>query len=450
METGIGDLLAIAIPAILFAFFIVVVMVHKELGPFVGASTGGKWILTLAFGMGVLAFSFKTVVALSVAKAPERVVAPALAAYRQSPVQHLPDAERLFAVGALPARYVWEALPTVAPAPADNPTTPEKVALGKRLYYDTRLSGDGTLSCASCHDLYDKAGGDGRRTAQGIAGQVGGRNVPTVWNAAFQSVLFWDGRARSLEEQAAGPIMNPIEMGMPTAVEAAQRIAADPAYREEFARVFGAGQAINLELIAKAIAAFERTLVTPDAPYDRFVRGDTGVLTAPQQRGMALFESLGCVTCHQGPAFSDASLLGGKMAFRVFPANATPFETRYGLMRDGGATGRENVRGVWRVPSLRNVALTGPYFHNGSVDTLEEAVRIMASAQLGAQLATSRHAVDAQQATWSPATRSFVRETRRSVSERDIADIVSFLRALSSDTLVVRVGAEKPSQLSRR
>jgi cytochrome c peroxidase len=436
MDVGIGDILAIAIPAILFAFFIVVVMVHKELGPFVGATTGGKWILTLAFGMGVIAFSFKTVVALSVAKAPDHVVAPVIAAYNQSPVTHLQGAERLFTAAPLPVSYVWQPLPERAPAPPDNPTTPEKVALGKRLYYDTRLSGDGTLSCASCHDLYEKAGGDGRRTATGIAGQVGGRNVPTVWNTAFQSVLFWDGRARSLEEQAAGPIMNPIEMGMTTTAEAEKRIAADPSYREEFARVFGAHQPITFDLIIKAIAAFERTLITPDAPYDRFVRGDTSALTPAQLRGMALFESLGCVTCHQGPAFSDASLIGGNMAFRVFPANATPFETRYQLMADGGATGRENVRGIWRVPSLRNVALTGPYFHNGSVDKLAEAVRIMASAQLGAALGADKGA--ARSVVWSPAERSFKREEKRVVSDRDVEDIVAFLGALTSDTLTAK------------
>lgn len=444
MDVGIGDILAIAIPAILFAFFIVVVMVHKELGPFVGATTGGKWILTLAFGMGVIAFSFKTVVALSVAKAPEQVVAPVIASYRQSPVQHLPDAERLFTAVSLPARYIWQPLPERAPAPPDNPTTPEKVALGKRLYYDTRLSGDGTLSCASCHDLYEKAGGDGRRTATGIAGQIGGRNVPTVWNAAFQSVLFWDGRARSLEEQAAGPIMNPIEMGMPTAAEAEKRIAADPAYREEFARVFGAHRPISIDLIVKALAAFERTLVTPDAPYDRFVRGDTTALSPAQLRGMALFESLGCVTCHQGPAFSDASLLGGNMAFRVFPTNPTPFETRYDLLADGGATGRSNVRGIWRVPSLRNVALTGPYFHNGAVDKLSETVRIMASAQLGATLGTVQGPL--RTVVWSPAERSFQREEKRSLGDRDVEDIVAFLNALTSESLAAKAAA----QLSRR
>lgn len=444
MDTGLGDILQIAIPAILLALFVVVLMVHKELGPFVGVSTGGKWMLTLAFSMGVVAFSFKIAVAMSLAKAPEHFVAPVIAAYRQSPVTPLEHWGTVFDASALPANYVWQPLPDKAPAPPDNPTTAEKVALGKRLYYETRLSGDGKLSCASCHDLYQQAGGDGRRTATGIAGQVGGRNVPTVWNAAFQSVLFWDGRAASLEEQAAGPIMNPIEMGMPTAAEAEKRIAADPSYREEFARVFGPDRPITLDLIVKAIAAFERTLITPDAPYDRFVRGDPSALNPAQIRGMALFEALGCVTCHQGPAFSDASLLGGKMALRMFPTNATPYEARYDLMADGGATGRNGVRGVWRVASLRNVALTGPYLHNGSVEKLSEVVRIMASAQLGATIGAN--AGPARTVVWSPADRAFKRVERRVVSDQDVEDIVAFLNSLSSDTLTAQMGKIKQAK----
>lgn len=447
MEAGIGDILEIAIPAILVAFSVVVMMVHKELGPFTGVSTGGKWILTAAFSMGVIAFTFKVAVALSVAKAPERVVTPVLAAYRQSPVTPLNDWGRLFDAAALPVNYVWQPLPEQAPAPADNPTTAEKAALGERLYYDTRLSGDGTLSCASCHDLYRKAGGDGRRTATGIAGQVGGRNVPTVWNAAFQSVMFWDGRARSLEEQAAGPIMNPIEMGMTSEAEAVRRIAADPSYREAFARVFGAHQPISFDLIVKSIAAFERTLITPDAPYDRFVRGDLTALNPAQIRGMALFESVGCVTCHQGPAFSDASLLGGRMALRVFPTNPTPYESRYDLLADGGATGRGDTRGVWRVASLRNVALTGPYLHNGSVDKLSEVVRIMAGAQLGATVGDA--AGPARTVVWSPAEHAFKRTERRVLSDRDVDDIVAFLDALSSDALKERARGHDTSERGR-
>jgi len=442
MDTGIGDILEVAIPAILIAFSLVVLMVHKELGPFVGISTGGKWMLTLAFGMGVIAFAFKITVALSVAKAPEQIVAPVIAAYRQSPVKHLNEwGTGIFDASGVPKEYIWEALPDKAPAPDDNPTTPEKVSLGKRLYYDARLSGDGTLSCASCHDLYGKGGGDGHRTATGIRGQVGGRNAPTVWNAAFQSVMFWDGRARSLEEQAKGPIMNPIEMGMTSVAEVEHRVSTDPAYQEEFARVFGPNQPITIDLIAKAIAAFERTLITPDAPYDRFVRGDATALTPQQIRGMALFESVGCVTCHRGPAFSDASLLGGQMAMRIFPTNPTPYETRYDLLADGGASGQHGVRGTWRVASLRNIALTGPYLHNGSVDNLQEMVRIMASAQLGATVGAN--AAPPRSVVWSPQERVFKRIERRTLSDQDVEDIVAFLNSLSSDTLSAQLAKSK-------
>jgi cytochrome c peroxidase len=442
METGIGDLLEVAIPAILVAFALVVLMVHKELGPFSGVSTGGKWMLTMAFSMGVLAFAFKMTVALSVAKAPDQVVAPVLAAYRQAPVTGLKDWNGIYNAAPQPVAYVWQALPEKAPAPVDNPTTDEKVALGKRLYYDTRLSADGRLSCASCHDLYGKAGGDGRATATGIGGQVGGRNSPTVWNAAFQSVMFWDGRAPSLEEQAKGPIMNPIEMGMPSTGELEARLAADVTYREEFARVFGPAQPITIDVVAKAIAAFERTLITPDAPYDRFVRGDANALTPAQVRGMALFESTGCVTCHRGPAFSDASLLGGQMAMRFFPTNPTPYEGRYNLMADGGATHQSGVRGIWRVPSLRNVALTGPWLHNGSVDKLAEVVRIMAGAQLGVPVGPSAPA--AKSVVWVSEERSFRRAEQRVLSDRDVEDIVAFLNSLSSDRLT-HAGRNQPA-----
>lgn len=438
MDTGIGDLLGIGLPAVALALIALIAMVQLELGPFTRLAGPGKWALTAAFGMGAIAFSFKMMVALMVAKAPDRIVAPIAAAYRT------PPAPLFVAQRPAPAplsdtprpRHLWAALPEVAPAPADNPTTPARVALGRRLFLETRLSGDGTLSCASCHDIERKAGGDGRATAVGIGGQVGPRNVPTVWNAAFQSVLFWDGRARSLEEQATGPILNPIEMGLPSPAEAERRIGADAGYRAAFTAAFGDG-AVTFERIAKALAAYERTLVTPDAPYDRYVRGDAGALTQAQLRGMALFESLGCVTCHAGPAFSDASLLGTGMAMRFFPANANRFEAKYGLLADGGAiatSGQSGTRGLWRVPSLRNVALTGPYFHNGKVEDLAEAVRIMATAQLNLALAGT----PARGSYWLSGEHELHRAEQRTLAERDVEDIVAFLRALSSDSLAAR------------
>lgn len=433
MNTGLFDLLGVALPALTLGLLALVGMVQLELGPFSRLAGGGKWLLTAAFGMGIFAFGLKMAVAVAVAKVPDKVVAPLMAAY---PERRALDAKTTGAISnpaaPLPARYVWQALPPEAPAPADNPTTAAKVALGKRLFYETRLSGDGTLACASCHDLFAKAGGDARATAVGIRGQIGGRNVPTVWNAAFQSVLFWDGRAPSLEEQAKGPILNPIEMGLASAAEAERRLAALPSYRADFAAAFG-DDAISFERIARAIAAFERTLITPDAPYDRFVRGDAEALGPAQLRGMALFEALGCVTCHQGPAFSDASLLGGNMALRVFPANANPFEARYDLLADGGAAGTKGMRGSWRIPSLRNVALTGPWLHNGAVTELKEVVRIMAAAQLGASV--GRAGEGGRLLYWSPDRHELGRVERRTLSDRDIDDIVAFLESLSSESL---------------
>jgi cytochrome c peroxidase len=428
MNTQIGDVLGVGLPLATVALLVLVSMVQLELGPFARLAAPGKWLLTGAFGMGVLAFGFKMTVAWIIATAPERVVAPLAATpLRPAPLFEAPRAVAGPSGPVRPARHAWAALPDVAPAPAHNPTTPARIALGERLFHETRLSGDGTLSCASCHDLHGKAGGDGRATARGIDGKVGPRNTPTVWNAAFQSVLFWDGRARSLEEQAKGPILNPIEMGLPSPAEAERRLGADPGYRAAFAAAFG-DDIVTFERIAMAIAAFERTLVTPDAPYDRFVRGDASALSRAQLRGMTLFESLGCVTCHAGPAFSDASLLVEGMPLRIFPANPTPYEDKYDLLAD-----RDGARGTWRVPSLRNVALTGPYFHNGAVDDLAEAVRIMAAAQLNLALDKT----PARGSYWLSADRELHRTEPRSLSPRDVDDIVAFLRALSSERLAV-------------
>jgi len=421
MNSGLSDLLAIGIPVILIGTLTLGMMVHKELGPFVGLEAGGKWMLSLALGMGILAFSLKMGVAMLLGSSPEATVDH----LTSNPFVHaaipFEEAAGFFnPAPPKPGRYVWEALPERAPEPADNPATPAKVALGKRLFYEKRLSGDGSLACATCHDLHEKAGGDARPTAEGIAGQIGPRNVPTVWNSAFQSVLFWDGRAPSLEAQAAGPILNPIEMDLGAPAEAERRLSADPSYRADFARAFGDERPISFERIAQAIAAFERTLITADSPYDRFVNGDGAALSRAQLRGMALFESVGCVLCHRGPNFSDASLLGGQSPWRFFPANSTAYEENYKLLTESGE------RGVWRVPSLRNVALTGPWLHNGSVEKLDEVVRIMASAQLGRS---------GNYMGWLNQDSSLGKVDRTPLNDREVRDIVAFLEALSSDAL---------------
>lgn len=421
MPNDLSELLAIGIPAVVIGLLVLAMLVQRELGPFAGLDAAGKWMLTFALGMGVFAFSLKLAVAALIEQTPPQAMArvghnvfvPASAPAPDNASFANPAPPR-------PARYVWEGLPDRAPEPADNPGNPAKIALGKRLFNDTRLSADGTLSCASCHRLHDAAGADGKATAEGIDGQRGPRNSPTVWNAAFQSEFFWDGRAPSLEAQAQGPILNPLEMGMPDASEAERRIAADPTYRNLFERAFGDRRQITFQRIAQAIAAYERTLIANDTPYDRFVHGDAGALNASQLRGMALFESVGCVLCHRGPNFSDASLLGGESPRRFFPANATPYDARYRLLDERGE------RASWRIPSLRNVALTGPWLHNGSVDRLDEVVRIMAAAQLGRSGAFQG---------WLRPNGSLGEADRSPLSDRDVADLVAFLEALSSDRL---------------
>ena len=413
-------LLEIGLPALLIGVLVLALQVHRELGPFAGLNVAGRWLLTGVFGMGFIAFGIKIAVAYALERAPEQTIAPLLR-MAHAPARAV-DEDGQFVNPARPrlARYVWEALPEEAPEPSDNPGSPAKVALGKRLFNETKLSGDGTLSCASCHDLMGHAGADARPRAQGIAAQVGPRNTPTVWNTAFMSRLFWDGRAASLEEQAMGPILNPIEMGLPTAAEAERRLRKDATYRRDFARAFGDDSPISFVRIAQAIAAYERTLITPDAPYDRFVRGDSAALTPAQLRGMALFESVGCVLCHRGPSFSDAGLIGGEVPLRLFPANATSYEKKYDLLVNGEP-------GVWRIASLRNVALTGPWLHNGSVDKLDEVVRIMASAQLGRSGKLN---------AWLNDVGQLGKADRSPLDDRQVADLVAFLEALSSERLV--------------
>jgi cytochrome c peroxidase len=325
-----------------------------------------------------------------------------------------------------PDTYVWRALPEQAPNPSGNPSSPAKVALGKRLFFDPDLSLDGTLSCAGCHDVEGGSGADGRATSIGIGGQRGARNAPTVWNAAFQSVLFWDGRADSLEAQAKGPLVNPLEMGMPSLELVVERVERKPGYRPDFDAAFGDGAPITIDRIAEAIAAYERTLITPDSPYDRFVRGDLQALTPAQLRGMRQFQRLGCVQCHFGPNFSGASLFDERAPLRIFPVYPTPYEQQYGLTKDSGASEPGSGRGSWRIPSLRNVALTGPWFHNGSVSELAEAVRIMSSVQLGY---TGRYLV------WSDSQKAMLELDRPALDEATVNDLVAFLQALSSDRL---------------
>jgi len=214
--------------------------------------------------------------------------------------------------------HAWEGLPTTAAAPADNPASVERIELGKMLFFDPRFSSTGTVSCFSCHNVME-GGDDHRPTSIGVHGQKGGRNAPTVWNAAFNSVQFWDGRAATLEDQAKGPVVNPVEMGMSNLGAAIDRIAAIPGYKTYFDAAFGRGDSVTIDNAAKAIAAYERTLITPNSPYDRYVSGDTKALSAAAVRGMKLFESTGCGSCHAGPAFNGPALPVGTGFFMKFP-----------------------------------------------------------------------------------------------------------------------------------
>ncbi len=286
----------------------------------------------------------------------------------------------------------WQALPEQAPSPADNPTSPAKVELGKMLYFDPRLSSNGTISCFSCHNVME-GGDDHRSTSVGVHSQLGGRNAPTVWNAAFLSVQFWDGRAPTLEAQAKGPIANPIEMGMEMDL-AVDRIKELPGYQVRFEEVFGPNMPISDNTIAMAIAAYERTLITPNSPYDLFVKGDKKALSDQQQRGMQTFADTGCVSCHSGANFSGPPLPVGTGFLVKFPTYPnSPYIAQYLLLNDGGKavqTGKIEDQNMWRVPTLRNLTYTAPYMHNGLVKSLPEAVRVMAATQLDKTLTESQ------------------------------------------------------------
>jgi cytochrome c peroxidase len=245
--------------------------------------------------------------------------------------------------------------------PRDNPLTVEKVELGKQLYFDPRLSRDNTISCASCHDP-EKGWSNGERFATGVRGQVGGRSAPTVVNSGYMRLQFWDGRAIEVEGQALGPIQNPIEMDM-TLEEVVARLNKIDGYREQFQKVFGTD--VTAEGIAKAIGAFERTIVSGNTPYDRFKAGQADALSEAAQRGMKLFFGKAhCSACHSGPLFTDGS-------FHNIGVGMDAPEPDVGRQAVSGLLGD---RGAFKTPSLRDIARTAPYMHDGSLPTLEAVV----------------------------------------------------------------------------
>jgi len=271
--------------------------------------------------------------------------------------------------------------------------SPSKVELGKQLFFDARLSSNGTISCNSCHDV-NGSGTDNRSVSVGVGAKTGGRSAPTVWNSAFLTAQFWDGRAATLEDQAKGPILNPIEMGMPNEQAVIERLSSIPGYKTQFQKVFGGADALTYNNVAKAIAAYERTLTTPNSPFDRFLKGDKEALSKAAQRGMKEVQSLGCTTCHNGVNFAGPALAMGEGFYQKFPIfSDSEYVKKYKLEDDIGrsvVTKNNADQHMFRVPTWRNIALTAPYLHNGSAKTLDEAVRVMAKTQLNKDLSVKQ------------------------------------------------------------
>ena len=274
------------------------------------------------------------------------------------------------------AKAIFGVLPTAMPG-AEN-DTPEMIQLGRALYFDKRLSVNDSQSCNTCHDVENNGPGvDNKRVSPGaIKGKEGTRNSPTVWNAGFQISQFWDGRAKDLKDQAKGPILNPVEMAMPSEQAVVDKIAATTDYPLLFQSAFKTDNAINYDNLAHAIAAFERTLITRDR-FDEYLKGDQDALSAQEKKGLRTFINTGCIACHSGP------MLGGNMLQKLGLVNAYHNQIDQGLYEQSKL---DSDRMRFKTAMLRDVGRTAPYYHDGSVETLEEAVRQMAWLQLGKKL----------------------------------------------------------------
>ena len=268
----------------------------------------------------------------------------------------------------------WATEP-VQPIEAVKPGSPEKVELGKMLFFEPRLSRSNAISCNSCHNLAT-GGVDNQVSSLGHQWKEGPINSPTVLNSSLNFVQFWDGRAKDLKEQAAGPIANPLEMAF-THKLAVETLHTLPEYRARFDAVYGKAD-FGIDEVTDAIAAFEETLITPNAPFDRWLKGDGKALTARQLKGYQLFKEKGCTACHNGVAIGGNSYQ--KMGLVKHYQTSNPAQGR------GAVTGEQQFIGWFKVPTLRNIALTYPYFHDGAVWDLKEAVQIMADIQLGQRL----------------------------------------------------------------
>jgi cytochrome c peroxidase len=292
----------------------------------------------------------------------------------------------------------FQPLPESPPIPHDNPQSAARITLGKMLFFDRRLSVNGSLSCNSCHDL-SRGGADFRPLSTGATGITGRRAAPTLWNVAYQTVLFWDGRAESLEQALSSHLIDKTVMAMPSSQAVVDSISRVDTYVELFANSF-ADDAVSYQNIKRALASFIRSLRTPNSAFDRYLKGDKQALSGAAQRGFKTFVDTGCASCHfwvnlSGPVPGLAFKMGEGFyeLFPNYPGSA--YESRYHLSDDLGryyVTDDPDDRRLWRVPVLRNIALTAPYFHNGSVASLDEAIRVMARTQLGKEL--SEHQVE--------------------------------------------------------
>lgn len=264
----------------------------------------------------------------------------------------------------------------IKPIPLEMKVDPRKVELGEKIFLDKRVSKDNSIACIQCHQ-YSTGGADRTPVSIGVGGKKGPINAPTIFNMAFNFRLSWDGRDASLESQVRGPVHNPVVMGT-NWDELADKLKADPAYVASFNDIYK--ESPNGRNISDAIATFERSLITPNAKFDRYLRGDKNAISAEELRGYQLFKNYGCIACHQGVN------VGGNM-FQVFGVMGDYFKKRGNITpADLGrfnVTKNEADRHVFRVPSLRNVAITPPYFHDGSAATLEDAVDVMFQYQLG-------------------------------------------------------------------
>ncbi|MFZ2971743.1 MAG: cytochrome-c peroxidase [Ferribacterium limneticum] len=271
-----------------------------------------------------------------------------------------------------------EPIQPIAPAKVTNPAL---VELGKKLYFDPRLSKSGFISCNSCHNL-SMGGTDNIKTSIGHNWQEGPINAPTVLNSSLNVAQFWDGRAADLKAQAGGPIANPGEMGF-THTLAVSMLQTIPGYVAEFKKAFGS-ETVDIDKVTKAIAAFEETLVTPNSRFDKYLKGNKKAITKDELAGYQLFKDSGCVTCHNGPAVGGNSFQ--KMGLVEAYKASSPAEGR------SAVTGKDADRFNFKVPTLRNVEMTYPYFHDGAANTLPEAVDTMARIQLGKKFTPEENA----------------------------------------------------------